>query len=132
MSAVFGIVSLLATANVFAAPAMSYKCVGLNKTTQQAVVFDVDFSEYDPSFGYANQSISVSYNGGDLKKAVIMQMTSGKKKNECKKNSEGEINILASGFESGEESDADRSSKVAFKTKCAGGFDVVGTCVRSF
>jgi hypothetical protein len=120
MKVLLTIFCLLVTANAFASPAVSYSCIGKNKATNETVVFSVMFSDWAMKESYTNESITIEKVAGqtlDEATAVTYQMHGANKKNDCKKNSQGEIN-MASDFFMEPLSNSTADWTVTVKTSC--------------
>ncbi len=50
----------LLSAQVFAAGAMEYKCMGVSKASRTPIEFNVAFSDYERSVGFSNESITIT------------------------------------------------------------------------
>lgn len=124
--------SLVLSASALASPAVSYTCVGINNANKQAVTFELLFSEHDREIGYANQSITITREGGmDASAPYVLQITS-KERLACKKNPTADETYLpGSQFSMDPTRDGDLAPyQVSFKSKCAADrqYDVKAYC----
>lgn len=130
-SVLTGAMTLLASLNLWAAPATTYVCAGNNLTTNEAVAFDLTFSDWGPDTSYTNESIMVTRVGAEtLKNPILFQMKGATVSNNCQVNEFGEI-FMHGGFDMVPSEDSEVSAyKVTFSTKCssAKAFDVKAYC----
>jgi hypothetical protein len=121
--------------NAFGAPATSYSCVGKNKATGSAVVFDLLFADSAPGAGYTNQSITITKHGSYLDKPIILQMYGATKKNECQKNGDDEIYLSPGNFDMRFDQQSSMNAQIViFKSACGGQdkFDVKAYCLFDY
>lgn len=118
--------------DAFAGAAVGYSCVGRDNFKNEAVVFDLLFSDSAPKVGYTNQSITITKKGGlSLEPGIVLQMFDAKTKNKCKKNDIGEFYLMASDFDMQPQADGEMGDYlVSFKIECGADikFDVKGLC----
>lgn len=62
------IFALLSAQAAFAAPAVSYNCVGKNAVTNKSIVFNLVYSEWEASEGYTYQAVEVLKEGFEMLK----------------------------------------------------------------
>jgi hypothetical protein len=133
-SIVLGVMAV-SSVNAFAAGAVAYSCIGKNAVTGEAVVMELLFSDSAPGAGYTNESVTITKSGGiELKKAIVLQMYDANTKNECQKNSQGEINMSGDlNMEPTKQGDiADYT--IAFKSLCGKdkSFDLKAYCLFQY
>jgi hypothetical protein len=122
--------ALTLSTNAFAGAAVAYTCVGKNKVNNEAVVFEVIFADHAHEVGYTNQSVTVLKRGWqDLATPITFQMFGANAKNNCKKNSNEEINMHG-GFEMDTVPGDLADFAISFKSACREDqkFDVKGLC----
>lgn len=116
----------------FAAGAVEYSCIGKNKVSGEAVVFSLMFSDHARDVGYTNEAITIEKSGGfNLEKPLVLQMFGASKKNECKKNEQGEILMSGKAFSMDPAQEGQPYSyRVKFKVSCGeeASFDVDAAC----
>lgn len=120
------------SASAFAAPAVTYMCVGKDAASNQAVNYEVMFSNSVFGHGYGNQSITVTQRGWEvIEGGKVFQMAGAKKKNKCKKNEMGETYLPGSDFSMEPTADGQPGDYiVSFKAACGedATYDVKGVC----
>lgn len=121
----------LLSVNAFSAAAVTYTCVGHNKAANEAVVFELMFSDHAREVGYTNQSITIQKRGYEqLTNPITLQMFGATKKNNCKLNENNEYNLHASNFKMDPAPGDLPAYEVSFKSACENDqqFDVRGVC----
>lgn len=125
------VLTLLASLNLWAAPATTYVCVGNNSAANEAVGFDLTFSDWTPDSSYTNESITVTRIGWDkLDQPLIFQMKGATISNNCQVNQYGET-YMHGGFNMIPTEDGNIAPyQVVFSNKCKTDkpFDVKAYC----
>lgn len=124
--------ALTTSTSAFAAPAVSYSCVGKNKANGEAVPFNLLFADHGREEGYTNESITLLKKSweDDSTPAVVLQMHGATAQNDCRKNDLGEIYMNGSFTMDPTEEGNIAAYKISFKTDCVAGrkLDVEAYC----
>ncbi len=115
MKTFIALFALMTVSQAFAGPAVQYDCKGLDVISKKQIEFSVLFADHDMSVGYTNQSISINKVGNAIfRKSINFQMFGATKRNECKLNENGEINLRGVNFQ-------DLGEAIKFSTNCGAG-----------